>query len=93
MMNEYNYDYWNDADQNTIDYSAVEALEDKVSELEQVIEDMKTDELYILYHMIKARDKLYGKPEMEAVYKELGELIGLHGWVKVEKAKLYTGSD
>jgi hypothetical protein len=88
-MQEYNYDYWNDADQNTIDYSAVEALEDKVSELEQVIEDMKTDELYILYHMIHARTKT----DLGAVFKGLDFLIGLHSKALIEKAKNYKPRD
>jgi hypothetical protein len=89
MMNEYNYDYWNDADHGTIDYSAVEALEDKVSELEQVIEDMKTDELYILYHMMHARTKT----DLGAVFKDLDFLIGLHSKALIEKAKNYKPRD
>jgi hypothetical protein len=89
MMNEYNYDDWNDADQGTIDYSAVEALEDKVSELQEVIDDMRTDELYILYHMMHARTKT----DLGAVFKDLDFLIGLHSKALIEKAKNYKPRD
>ena len=84
-MRDYNYDYWNDADQDTIDYSAIEQSEERISELEQTIKDMETDELYILYHMMNARKK----GTLEAVFKDLDFLIGLHSKALIEKAKNY----
>ena len=84
-MRDYNYDYWNDCDADTIDYSAIEQSEERIEELEQVIKDMKTDELYILYHLIGARQK----GTLEAVFKELDFLIGIHSKELIEKAKNY----
>lgn len=84
-MRDYNYDYWNDADYDTVDYSAIEQSEERIEELEQVIKDMKTDELYILYHLIGARQK----GTLEAVFKDLDFLIGLHSKALIEKAKNY----
>jgi len=46
---------------------------------------MKTDELYILYHLIGARQK----GTIEAVFKELDFLIGIHSKELIEKAKNY----
>lgn len=84
-MRDYNYDYWNDCDADTIDYSAIEQSEERIEELEQVIKDMKTDELYILYHLIGARQK----GTIEAVFKELDFLISIHSKELIEKAKNY----
>lgn len=85
-VRDYNYDYWNDADYDTVDYTAVEQYEERIAELTQTIEDMKTDELYILYHLMKAKDAYMAG---EQVYKELQRLIGLHSKELQEKAKLY----
>jgi hypothetical protein len=84
-MREYNYDDWNDIDADTIDYSALEQSEERIAELNQTIEDMKTDELYILYHMMNARTKT----SLEAVFKDLDFLIKLHSKELIEKAKNY----
>jgi hypothetical protein len=35
-MKDYNYDYWNDADYDSVDYSAVEQYQERIAELEQV---------------------------------------------------------
>ena len=42
-MQEYSYDYGNDADYDTVDYTAVEQSEERISELEHNIKDMETD--------------------------------------------------
>jgi hypothetical protein len=39
-MTEYSYDYWNDADYDTMDYSAVEQLEERIKDLEEVNEEL-----------------------------------------------------
>jgi hypothetical protein len=39
-MTEYSYDYWNDADYDTVDYSALEQLEERVKEVEEVNEEL-----------------------------------------------------
>jgi hypothetical protein len=39
-MTEYSYDYWNDADYDTVDYSAVEQLEERIKEVEEVNEEL-----------------------------------------------------
>jgi hypothetical protein len=84
-MRDYNYDYWNDCDADTIDYSAIEQSEERISELEQTIKDMETDELYILYHLLGARQK----GTLEAMFKELDFLISIHSKELIEKAKNY----
>lgn len=88
-VRDYNYDYWNDADYDTVDYTAVEQYEERIAELTQTIEDMKTDELYILYHLMKAKDTASTTLDLVEVYMELQRLIGLHSKELQEKAKLY----
>jgi hypothetical protein len=88
-MRDYNHDYWNDADYDTVDYTAVEQYEERIAELTQTIEDMKTDELYILYHLMKAKDTASTTLDLVEVYVELQRLIGLHSKELQEKAKLY----
>jgi hypothetical protein len=39
-MTEYSYDYWNDADYDTLDYSALEQLEERIKEVEEVNEEL-----------------------------------------------------
>jgi hypothetical protein len=39
-MTEYSYDYWNDADYDTLDYSALEQLEERIKEVEEVKEEL-----------------------------------------------------
>jgi hypothetical protein len=39
-MTEYSYDYWNDADYDTVDYSALEQLEERIKDLEEVNEEL-----------------------------------------------------
>jgi hypothetical protein len=39
-MTEYSYDYWNDADYDTVDYTAVEQLEERIKDLEEVNEEL-----------------------------------------------------
>lgn len=89
-MQEYSYDYWNDADYDTVGYTAVERYEERVAELEQTIKDMETDELYILYHLIKAKETARSTLDLVAVYREIDRLIDLHGKELIAKAKLYT---
>jgi len=50
---------------------------------------MKTDELYILYHLMKAKETASTTLDLVAVYMELQRLIGLHSKELQEKAKLY----
>jgi hypothetical protein len=88
-MKDYNYDYWNDADYDSVDYSAVEQYQERIAELEQVVEDMKTDELYILYNLMKAKEIATTTLDLVEVYKELTRLIELHSPELREKAKLY----
>jgi hypothetical protein len=88
-MRDYNYDYWNDADYDSVDYSAVEQYQERIAELEQVVEDMKTDELYILYNIMKAKEVAKTTLDLVEVYKELMRLIDLHSPELQEKAKLY----
>ena len=94
-VRDYNYDYWNDADYDTVDYTAVEQYEERIAELTQTIEDMKTDELYILYNLMKAKEAASSYEVVKwgesgpVACKELDRLIGLHSKELQDKAKLY----
>ncbi len=74
-MKDPNYDYWNDADQQTIDYNEIQYLEDKVADLEKINEELREDEVFTLAEIMLIRDHY---SDYRDIGEELDRLIGMH---------------
>ena len=74
-MSDYYRDDWNDADQQVIEYSEVQYLEDKVKDLENQVQEFADDEVYILSELILLRDHYSDYKDMR---QELTAIIDLH---------------
>ncbi len=74
-VKEPNYDYWNDADQQTIDYNEIQYLEDKVADLEKINEELREDEVFTLAEIMLIRDHY---SDYRDIGEELDRLIGMH---------------
>lgn len=66
------------------DYNEIQYLEDKVAELEQVNEEMREDEVFILSEIMLIRDHF---SDIEDLRESLDYLIKMHDKTVLEKAK------
>lgn len=86
-MIDYYRDTWNDADQQVISsedhYSEMQYLEDKVKDLEQQVQEMADDEVYILSEILFVRDHYSDDKDL---YGWLTSIIDLHSKEVKQKA-------
>ena len=66
------------------DYNEIQYLEDKVNELEQVNEEMREDEIFVLSEIMLIRDHF---SDIEDLRESLDYLIKMHDKTVMEKAK------
>jgi cell division protein ZapA (FtsZ GTPase activity inhibitor) len=85
-MNEPYYDDFNSIESVSVEdhYNELQYLEDKVNELEQVNQEMREDEIFVLAEIMLIRDHY---SDYQDVKEELDHVIKMHDKTVREKAQ------